>query len=155
MSELHAISPIGPRRVDEDDANIAARRRPAGPLFQVLKTWCCKESPLGPNARHVLVQIARRMQADAEGREVAFMGEERLAQDTGLSQRTVRRAVKDLRVAGVIKTSQGGVTRGHHHLCNEYELIGRFSAEGGGQRDRRGRSRCPDREVTVASIRLP
>ena len=99
MSETQAISSIGPRRVGEDVPN-AARRRPAGPLFLVLETWCCRESPLGANARHVLVQIAKRMQANGEGRQVAFMGEETLAQDTGLSQRTVRRAVKDLRDAG-------------------------------------------------------
>jgi len=70
-----------------------------------------------------LLQIARRMQADGKGREVAFVGERRLLEDSGLSQSTVRRAVKELRAAGVIKTSPGGVTRGHPHRCNEFELI--------------------------------
>ena len=121
MSEMQAISSIGPRRLSDDNASVAARRQ--GALIQALNTWCCKESPLGANARHVLVQIAKRMQADAEGRQVAFMGEGTLAQDTGLSQRTIRRAVKDLRDAGVIKTVPGGVTRGHHHQCNEFELL--------------------------------
>ena len=92
-------------------------------MFQVFPKWCCKDSPLTANARHVLVQIAKRMQADDEGRQVAFIGQGRLVEDTGLSQRTVRRAVKELRDAAVIKTSQGGVTRGHPHLCNEYELL--------------------------------
>ncbi len=124
MSELQAISSIRPRRVGEDDASVAAQRRTAGPIFQVLEKCCCKGSPLKPNARHVLVQIAKRMQPDAEGREVAFIGEERLVEDTGLSQSTVRRAVRELRAAGVIKTSPGGVTRGHPHQCNEFELIG-------------------------------
>jgi DNA-binding FadR family transcriptional regulator len=64
------------------------------------------------------------MQQDPEGRQVAFMGERRLVEDTGLSQSTVRRAVKELREAGVIKTSPGGVTRGHPHRCNGFELIG-------------------------------
>ena len=123
MPQQHAISPIGPRRVGEDATTVAARRRPAGPVFQVFQTWCRKESRLTPNARHVLVQIAKRMQPDADGRQVAFMGQRRLSEDTGLSESTVRRAVKELRVAGVIKTSLGGVTRGHPHLCNEYELL--------------------------------
>ncbi len=124
MSQLQAISTTGPRRSGEGDANVAARRRPTGPVFQVFQTWCRKESRLTPNARHVLVQIAKRMQPDAEGRQVAFMGERTLVEDTGLSQSSVRRAVKELRVAGVIKTSLGGVTRGYRHQCNEYELIG-------------------------------
>lgn len=123
MSELQAISPIGPRRVGDDVANVSARPRPAGPLIQALEKWCRKESPLRPNARHVLIQIARRMEADDDGRQVAFIGEERLTQDAGLSQRTVRRAVKELRDEGVIKTSPGGVTRGHHHRCNQFELL--------------------------------
>ena len=122
MSEMQAISSIGPRRLSDDNASVAARRQ--GALIQVLNTWCCKESPLGANARHVLVQIARRMQADGEGREVAFVGERRLVEDSGLSQSTVRRAVRELREAGVIKTSPGGVTRGHAHRCNTFELIG-------------------------------
>lgn len=124
MSQQRAISVIGPRPICADDAKVAARRRPPGPVFQVFQKWCCKESPLTPNARHVLVQIAKRMQADGDGRQVAFMGERRLVEDTGLSQSTIRRAVKELRVAGVIKTSLGGVTRGRPHQCNEYELIG-------------------------------
>ena len=124
MSELQAISPIAPRRLGEHAAPVVARSRPPGPVFRVLNTWCCKGTPLNANARHVLVQIAKRMQPDAEGREVAFIGEERLVEDTGLSQSTVRRAVKELRDTGVIKTSPGGVTRGHPHQCNEFELIG-------------------------------
>ncbi len=124
MSELRAISPMGPRRLGEHAAPVVARRHPTGPVFRVLKTWCCKGSPLKANARHVLVQIARRMQADGEGREVAFVGERRLVEDSGLSQSTVRRAVKELRETGVIKTAPGGVTRGHRHRCNEFELIG-------------------------------
>ncbi len=123
MSRQQAMSSIGPRRIGEDHKSVATQRRRAGPVFQVFQRWCCKESPLTPNARHVLLQIARRMQADDEGRHVAFMGERRLAHDTGLSQRTVRRAVKDLRDAGVIKTFPGGVTRGHHHQCNGFELL--------------------------------
>ena len=90
----------------------------------MFQTWCRKGSPLTPHARHVLVQIAKRMQADVDGRQVAFMGEGRLVEDTGLSQSSVRRAVRELRGAGVIKTSLGGVTRGHAHRCNEFELIG-------------------------------
>ena len=124
MPQQHAISPIGPRRVGEDATTVAARRRPAGPLFQIFQKWCCKDSPLGANARHVLVQIVKRMDADAAGCQVAFMGERRLVEDTGLSQSSVRRAVKELREARAIKTSQGGVTRGHPHKCNEFELIG-------------------------------
>ena len=124
MSQQQATSPIGPRPIDEDDSRVAAQRRPTGPVFQVFQTWCCKGSPLTPHARHVLVHIARRMQADADGRQVAFMGEGRLVEDTGLSQSSVRRAVRELRGAGVIKTSLGGVTRGHAHHCNEFELIG-------------------------------
>ena len=123
MPELQAISPIGPRRIREGHANVAAQRRPTGPVFQVFQKWCCEGSPLTANARHVLVHIAKRMQGDAEERQVAFMGERRLAQDTGLAQRTVRRMVKELRDAGVIKTSEGGVTRGYQHRCNEFELI--------------------------------
>ena len=123
MSQPKAISRIGPRPIGKDDAGVA-QSRPAGPVFRVFQTWCCKVSSLTANARHVLVQIAKRMQADAEGREVAFIGEERLVEDTGLSQSTVRRAVRELRAAGVIKTSPGGVTRGHPHQCNEFELIG-------------------------------
>ena len=122
MSQQQAIALIGPRRIGEDDANVSAQRRP-GPVFHVFQKWCNKESPLTPNARHVLLQIARRMQADGKGREVAFVGERRLLEDSGLSQSTVRRAVKELRAAGVIKTSPGGVTRGHPHRCNEFELI--------------------------------
>ncbi len=122
MSQQQAIALIGPRRIGEDDANVSAQRRP-GPVFHVFQKWCNKESPLTPNARHVLLQIARRMQADGKGREVAFVGERRLLEDSGLSQSTVRRAVKELRAAGVIKTSPGGVTRGHAHRCNEFELI--------------------------------
>ena len=124
MSQQQATTPIGPRPIDEDESRVAAQRRPAGPVFQVFRTWCCKASPLTPHARHVLVQIARRMQADADGRQVAFMREERLVEDTGLSQSSVRRAIRELRGAGVIKTSPGGVTRGHVHRCNEFELIG-------------------------------
>ena len=123
MSQPKAISRIGPRPIGKDDACVA-QSRPVGPVFRVFQTWCCKVSSLTANARHVLVQIAKRMQPDAEGREVAFIGEERLVEDTGLSQSTVRRAVKELRAAGVIKTSPGGVTRGHPHQCNEFELIG-------------------------------
>ncbi len=77
-----------------------------------------------PHARHILLHIAKRMQADADGRQVAFMREERLVEDTGLSQSSVRRAIRELRGAGVIKTSLGGVTRGHVHKCNAFELIG-------------------------------
>ncbi len=124
MSQQQATAPIGLRPIDEDDAHVAAQRRPTGPLFQVFRTWCCKASPLTPHARHVLVQIAKRMQADADGRQVAFVGEGRLVEDTGLSQSSVRRAIRELRGAGVIKTSLGGVTRGHPHHCNEFELIG-------------------------------
>ena len=124
MSQQQATSPLGPRRIGEDDAQVAAQRRPAGPVFWVFQTWCRKGSPLTPHARHVLVQIARRMQADVDGRQVAFMGEGRLVEDTGLSQSSVRRAVRELRGAGVIKTSPGGVTRGHAHHCNQFELIG-------------------------------
>ena len=123
MSQQQAIPRIRPHPIGEDHAGVAAERRPPGPLFRVLTKWCHKDSPLQPNARHVLVQIARRMQADGEGREVAFMGEERLVEDTGLSQSTVRRAVKELREAGVVKTTRGGVTRGHAHHCNRFELI--------------------------------
>jgi len=111
----------GPHRIDDDGANVTARRQ--GALIQALNTWCCKESPLGAKARHVLVQIARRMQADADGSQVSFVAEKRLVEDSGLSQSTVRRAVRELREAGVIKTSPGGVTRGHAHRCNEFELI--------------------------------
>ena len=124
MSQQQATTPIGPRPIDEDRAPVAARRHPVGPVFQVFQTWCCKASPLTPHARHVLVQIARRMQADVDGRQVAFIGEGRLVEDTGLSQSSVRRAVRELRGAGVIKTSLGGVTRGHVHRCNQFELIG-------------------------------
>ncbi len=122
MSQQQAIALIGPRRIGEDDANVSAQRRP-GPVFHVFQKWCNKESPLTPNARHVLLQIGRRMQADGEGREVAFVGERRLVEDSGLSQSTVRRAVRELREAGAIKTSPAGVTRGHPHRCNEFELI--------------------------------
>ena len=124
MSQQPATSPTGPRRIGEDDAQVAAQRRPAGPVFLVFQKWCRKGSPLTPHARHVLVQIAKRMQADADGRRVAFMGEGRLVEDTGLSQSSVRRAGRELRGAGAIKTSLGGVTRGHAHHCNEFELIG-------------------------------
>ncbi len=124
MSQQQATSPIGPRRIGEDDARVAAHRRPTGPVFWVFETWCRKGSPLTPHARHVLVHIARRMQADAAGRQVAFMGEGRLVEDTGLSQSSVRRAVRELRGAGVIKTSRGGITRGYRHHCNEFALIG-------------------------------
>ena len=123
MSREEAIPFIGPRRIGEGDANVAAQRRPAGPVFQVFQKWCHKESPLTPNGRHVLVHIAKRMQTDTLGRQVAFMGEETLVEDSGLSQSSVRRAVRELREAGVIKTSPGGVTRGHAHRCNEFELI--------------------------------
>ena len=123
MPQPQAISHFGPRPISKDDENVAAQRRPAGPVFQVFQKWCHKESPLTANARHVLVHIAKRMQADGEGRDVAFMGEETLVEDSGLSQSTVRRAVKELRAAGVIKTSPGVVTRGHPHRCNEFELI--------------------------------
>ena len=124
MSQQQAISSIGPRRIGEDDAHVVAQRRPPGPVFEVFQKWCCKESPLTPNARHVLLQIVRRMQADADGRQVSFVGEGRLVEDSGLSQSTVRRAVKELGEMGVIKTSLGGVTRGRPHRCNEFELIG-------------------------------
>jgi len=122
MSQQQAIALIGPRRIGEDDANVSAQRRP-GPVFHVFQKWCNKESPLTPNARHVLLQIARRMQADGKGREVAFVGERRLVEDSGLSQSTVRRAVRELREAGAITASPGGVTRGHAHRCNGFDLI--------------------------------
>ncbi len=77
MSQQQATSPLGPRRIGEDDAQVAAQRRPAGPVFWVFQTWCRKGSPMTPHARHVLVHIAKRMQADANGRQVAFMGEGR------------------------------------------------------------------------------
>ena len=118
-----SLGQFGPRLISEI-AGVSAQRRPAGPLFRVCQKWCCADSPLGANARHVLVQIARRMDADAEGRQVAFIGEKKLVEDTGLSLSTVRRAVRELREAGVIKTSPGGVTRGHRHRCNEFEIIG-------------------------------
>ncbi len=72
-----------------------------------------------PGARRLIA-----LGADVDGRQVAFVGEGRLVEDTGLSQSSVRRAVRELRGAGVIKTSLGGVTRGHPHHCNEFELIG-------------------------------
>ena len=122
MSPQPAIARIGPRPIG-DRAGVAAQQRPVGPLIYVFQKWCCEESPLTSNARHVLVQIAKRMRADDEGRQVAFMGEKTLVHDTALSQRTVRRAVQKLRVAGAIKTFPGGVTRGHHHHCNGFELL--------------------------------
>ncbi len=124
MFQQQAIARIGPRPLGEDQTNVAAKRSSAGPVFLVFRKWCCEGSPLKPHARHVLLQIAMRMQQDPEGRQVAFMGERRLVEDTGLSQSTVRRAVKELREAGVIKTSPGGVTRGHPHRCKGFELIG-------------------------------
>ena len=124
MSQQQATSPVGPRPIDGDDTSVAAQRRPTGPVFWVFERWCCAGSPLTPRARHVLVHIAKRLQADADGRQVAFIGEGRLVAETGLSQSSVRRSVRELRSAGVITTSLGGVTRGHAHRCNEFELIG-------------------------------
>jgi len=124
MSLPHAIPRIGPRPVGDADASVSAQRRPSGTFFPVLRRWCNRESPLSWRARHVLAHIAMRVDADDEGRQVAFMGEGTLVEDTGLSLSTVRRAVRELREAGVIKTSPGGVTRGHRHRCNEFEIIG-------------------------------
>ena len=120
MSQPWAISPIGPRPIGKGSASLAGQRSPVGPLFRVFKEWCHEGSPLTARARHVLVQIAKRMAADDDGRQVAFVGEERLAGETGLSQRSVRRAVQELRDAGALKTHLGGVTRGHPHQCNEF-----------------------------------
>lgn len=81
MSQRQPIPHIGSLPVW--DAGVATQSQPAGPIFRVFQTWCCKGSPLTANARHVLLQIARRMKGDSEGRQVAFMGERRLVEDTG------------------------------------------------------------------------
>lgn len=95
---------------------------PRGPVFEVFDRVCSKSSQFTPKARLIALLIAKRMQPDHNGRIVAFMGERDIVERSGLSVRSVRRAVDELRLAGVIATYRGGTTRGRSHRCNGFEL---------------------------------
>ena len=84
---------------------------------------CRPGYPLSPSARLVALLIAKRMGKDDNGADVAFMGEQDLAERSGLSARTVRRAMREVVHSGLFKIQRGGVTRGHNHRCRKFELV--------------------------------
>lgn len=74
---------------------------------------------LPPPVKHVALNLATY--ADGDGRDV-FPGNERLCDDTGLSDKTVRRALERLRQVGLIVRVVSGSRGGRRGVADAYRL---------------------------------
>jgi hypothetical protein len=88
-------------------------------LRQTVYTWraALTDSDLPPTTRHVALTLSIYM---SEKGDSAFPGARRLAHDTGLSERAVRKQLGDLVQAGWLEVVQRGGLRGETRRANAY-----------------------------------
>ncbi len=125
-TQSRSVGPIGAvhdRARSLKDAQHGRAPKALPPMLHVHDQVCQATSPLSSSARLVALLIAKRMAPGADGRDVAFMGEQDLADRSGLSVRTVRRAMGDIHDSGLFDISLGGVTRGRFHRCRSFALV--------------------------------
>lgn len=91
------------------------RRRTVAPLYTWRSAIC--DSDLSPTVRHVALTLSLYMN---EMGGSAYPGAERLARNTGLAERTVRRDLGQLVEAGWLRIEEHGGLRGKRRTANRY-----------------------------------
>jgi hypothetical protein len=94
-------------------------RRRSDPPFRYEWERVVKAVILPSTTKHVALNLATY--ADGDGRDV-FPGNERLTDDTGLSDKTVRTALDRLRAVGLIERVSIGSRAGRRGLADVYRL---------------------------------
>lgn len=97
-----------------------SRRRGDPPPFRYEWERTIKAVILPPTVKHVGHVLATY--ADSDGRDV-FPGNERLTDDTGLSDKTVRTALERLRAVGLIERVAVGSRNGRRGVADVYRLV--------------------------------
>lgn len=94
------------------------------PFVLVQRRILVEHCSLSPGARLVALAIAKHLGRD-DDKINTFVGNERLSEETGLSTRSVRHKVNELRRLRpplfIIK--RGGFVRGYSFKCNSFELV--------------------------------
>jgi hypothetical protein len=98
---------------------VSPRRRSDAPPFRFEWERVIRAVVLPATVKHVALNLATY--ADADGTRV-FPGNEAIASDTGLSDKTVRRALERLRDVGLIVRVVSGQRMGRRGVADGYEL---------------------------------
>jgi len=95
------------------------------PVVIVLKRVMQQACGLSPGARLLALVIADHLGWDEGDRLVTFVGNDRLVRETGLSLRTVRNKVNELRRARppLFQIQHGGHVRDIPTKCNVFTLV--------------------------------
>jgi hypothetical protein len=117
--------------VDERDSK--SKELPA--LFYIGNEVLRLDAKYSSSQRLIALAIAARMGRKENGKDVAFMGLQDLAERTKLSVSTVKRHIRRLCEGeyALFARRLGGVTRGHTHDCYSYELLRRANGRAHGE----------------------